>query len=238
MVQLVVINPPLRRTPTLVHQLRLLLGLKETRHFAVCEQSVDPLKERRVHHVAFIHDETNLLVLRSCSQQDIAEVFIEIFGTIVSVRLHDEDRDVVHPSNEPRQRRLPRPRHSDQQRMPLILLENAVQSKHMIKHFVKQHKINFKSLLLEYLHSCFHVVLQFIALNRYTRVTTSCFIARHPVGKEDWPLQGRFQINTPKVLLCHSVDHGLGPLALVIVDESIMEQAQCFVCPHSNKICG
>merc|ERR1712243_402224 len=80
----------------------MLVTLEESRHLPIGQQSIHPLQEAGVHHVALVQNETYFLVLTPRSSQHLPQILVEIFCTVFVVNLDLEHCQPVHPGNKSR----------------------------------------------------------------------------------------------------------------------------------------
>ena len=128
---------PLSSLLTLGHQRCVLISFKQPGHLSVGQQSVHSLQETRIHDVALIKDEANLLIFAAASSQHLSQVFVEVFRTVLIVNLDLEHGEAVHPGNKSREGGLAGTGHSNEEEVTLGLSEDSVNPEHVVQHLVE-----------------------------------------------------------------------------------------------------
>ena len=219
---------PLSALLALSHQSGVLIPLEQTRHLAVGQQSVHSLQEPRVHDIAFVKDEADLFIFAAAPPQHLPQVLVEVLGAVLVVHLDLEHSQPVHPRHKPGEGRFPCPGDSNEKEMALRLPEDSVNPENMVQDFVKEDQRNIKLLLVEDFQSGLGVVAKLVSSNRNV-------VLAQPVAEQDRPSKCLLPVDVGEVPASHRVDIRVGPHALFLLHQTILEQAESLVGPESDK---
>ena len=128
---------PLGALLALRHQRCVLVPLEQARNLTVGQQGVHSLEETRIHDIALVEDEANLLIFAAASSQHLSQVFVEVFRTVLIVNFDLEHGEAVHPGNKSREGGLAGTRHSNEEEVTLGLSEDPVNPEHVVQHLVE-----------------------------------------------------------------------------------------------------
>ena len=157
---------PLGALLALRHQRCVLVPLEQARNLTVSQQGVHSLEETRIHDIALVEDEANLLIFAATSSQHLSQILIKVLGTVLVVNLDLENGEAVHPGNKSGEGRLARTRHSNEEQVTLGLSEDPVNPEHMVQNLIEEDQGHVKFLLIEDLEPCLGVVSELIPGNR------------------------------------------------------------------------
>ena len=215
----------------LSHEGGVLVALEETGDLSVGEKRVDALEEARVEDVALVHDEADLLSLAAGAAQDDSEVLVEVFHGVLGVDLELEDGEAVHPGHEATEGRLSGPGHADKEEMALRLPVDAVDAEDVVEDFVEEDEGDVEFLLVEDLETGLDVAAQLFLVDGHV-------VLGEPAAVEDGASERGLEVEAGEVLGGGGVHEFVGPLALGVGDESVLEESQGFVGPEPDESFG
>ena len=147
---------------------------------------------------------------------------------MIKDRSNLEHRETVHPGDETGKCRLAGTRHANEQQMALRLSENPVDTEDVVEHFVEEDQCHVELFLVKHFEARLDVGAQLLAVHWNV-------ILRQPIGEEDRASQRLLAVDVGEVFQSYAVDVLVGPLALGVFNETILEEAQGFVRPEPHQ---
>ncbi|KAH6607744.1 hypothetical protein Trco_004057 [Trichoderma cornu-damae] len=210
------------------HEGDVVVALEEARHLGVGEQRVHALQETGVQDVGLVHDEADLLALAAASPQHVAQVFVEVLRRVLAVDLDLEHLEAVHPGHEPREGSLAAAAHADEDQVALRLPEDAVDAQHVLQDVVEQDERNVDLFLAERLEASGHEVPQLLPVD-------GDVVLGEPVGEQNGAAESLLFVHGGEEFQGDAADGLVGPLALLLVHETILEEPQGLVRPDADE---